>query len=498
MKRFFVLFLAALMAFGALSAHAADYPIEEKFYRQMTESAYRATLSFSVSGHETQAMDLATFQLIKSLAPRITLEGDHSFMRGDGQASLRLMLDGQNAGETLYLYNESLLGLASDLLAGKQVFYTAAQGWDPQVLLSSLKDAAAWPALWPALLLGQAAPAEWQTRLQHLLLPYETKLGIWMNGYAVLSSGMENNVAYTQLQCKIPVQALKIQIKQMLIDFYGDQALLSLLKEVLTPDQAAAYLQPSMQQAFFQMLDQLDMDGEIEILRRYDAMGNALIDSIFLPFPAGMPLNALTISLVPQAAGQEWRFRGQCQDGTDFDISCIVGEEMIYTGSVNLVLPEEESDSFVVEDTADARKTVAFDYNLIWEPGEEIYTLATDRCTRTLQGSLLIRPQAGDDMPPQSFSLKIDFSSGSSQRSATQLNASLTWQDLDSQASITATLQSKTAAPFAVKTLDQTGSALRVDLMDERTHSALLEYWSQRIGAWSEAVMKKLFPALLP
>ena len=274
------------------------------------------------------------------------------------------------------------------------------------------------------------------------------------------------------------------------------EQMLSLLKEVLSPEQAAAYLQPSMQESFFIMLDQLKMEGEIEILRRYDAMGNALLDSIALPFPEGTPLKELTISVSPEVAGREWRFQGQCQDGTDFDISCVVGEEMIYTGSVNLVLPEEEPDSFVVEDSAQKRETVAFDYNLIWEPGEETYTLATDRCTRTIQGSLLIRPQVGDDLPTQSLSLKIDFSSGSSQRSATQLNATLTWQDLDSEASITATLQSKTAAPFAVQSLDQSGSAMRIDLMDEKTHLALLEYWGQRIGAWSEGLVQKLMPAL--
>ena len=159
---------------------------------------------------------------------------------------------------------------------------------------------------------------------------------------------------------------------------------------------------------------------------------------------------------------------------------------------------KENVRSFVVEDTVGQRETVAFDYNLIWEPGEETYTLATDRCTHTIQGSLLIRPRGNDNMPTQSLTLKIDFSSGSSQRAATQLNATLVWQDLDSEATITAALQSKTAAPFAVQALDQIGSSMRIDLMDGKTHSALLEYWSQRLGAWSEGLLKKLVPSLAP
>ena len=137
MKRFIALFLAALMAFGTVGALAADYPIEEKFYQQVLKSAYRGTLSFSVSGNETKAIPQATFLLLKSLAPRLVVEGDHSLMRGEGQASLRLMLDGQNAGETLYLYDQNLMGISSDLLAGTQVFYTAAQGWDPAALFAA-------------------------------------------------------------------------------------------------------------------------------------------------------------------------------------------------------------------------------------------------------------------------------------------------------------------------------------------------------------------------
>lgn len=496
MKRLLALVLAALMLFGASGALAADYPIEEKFYRQMLESAYRGTITFSVSGNETAAIPPATFLMLKSLAPRITLEGDHSFMRGEGQATLRLMLDGQSAGETSLLYNGSLMGLSSDLLAGKDVYYTAAQGWDPSAMLSFLQDASSWPALWPAFLMSQSLPQEWHAKLGAHLLPYETKLGVWVNGYAQLSSGTEEQVAYTQLHCRIPTQALKIQIKQMLIDFYEDQELISLLKELFTPEQAAAYLQPSMQQAFFSMLDQLKMDGEIEILRRYDTMGNALIDSISLPFPENAPLKALTIAVSPQDAGRQWQFKGQCQDGTDFDISCVVGEEMIYTGSVQLLLPaRENTDSFVVDEAATNRQTIAFDYNLIWEPGEEIYTLATDRCTRLIQGSLVLKPRENAAMPTQSLTLKVDFSSGSSQRSATHLNASLTWRDLDSDASVTAALQSKTAAPFAVESLDQAGSAMRLDLMNEQSYAAILEYWGQRVSAWAEGLLLKLMPS---
>lgn len=497
MKRLTALLLAVVLALCTLPALAADYPIEEKFYRQMVESAFQGTVTFSASGAQTTAMDAAAWLTIRSLAPRLTLEADHSLTRGEGQATMRLMLDGQPAGETTLLYNDTLMGLSSDLLAGTDTYYTAARDWDvSQLVQAMVQGSDAWPPLWRVLLAVLTAPEEWQLRAQPFLEPYETKLGVWMNGYASFSTGIQDNVGYTQLQCSIPAQAMKAEIKQLLVDFYADAELLSLLREVVTPQEAAAYLQSGMQGTFFSMLDALALEGTVEITRRYDAQGNPLLDSITLPFADTQALRTLTLAVSPSADGQRWAFTGQAQNGMDFDVSCVVGENMAYTGSVRLLLPEAaDGSSFVVSDAA-ARSMVAFDYNLSWDPGEETYTLATSRFERTVRGTLVIKPQEDWDMPDQSLILEANFSSGSSQRSATQLNATLTWQDLDGDASITAAFSGRTAAPFAISSLSSVTGAMRLDLMTDASRSDVIARWGQTASAWLQALAARLVPAL--
>lgn len=496
MKRLIALLLAALLALGALPALAADYPIEEKFYRQMVESAFQGTVTFSASGAQTAALDTGAWLALRALAPRLKLEMDHSLNRGEGQANARLLLDGQSVGATTLLYNDALMGLSSDLLAGMGTYYTAARNWDvTQLLQAAAQGDSAWPPLWRALIAVQNAPEEWHARAASYLTPYETKLGVWMNGYAAFSTGTQDDVSYTQLQCTIPAQAVKAEMKQLLVDFYADAELLTLLREVFTAQEAAAYLQPGMQNSFFVMLDNLALTGNVEIIRRYDAQGTALLDSITLPFAENQALQTLTIAVSEDGSGPRWAFSGKAQDGTDFDVSCVIGQVGVYTGSVNLLLPEAE-DTFVVSEAAAARKSVAFDFTLSWDEGEEAYTLATGRFDKTVQATLVIKPQAGGDMPAQSLILEAAFSSGSSQRSATSLNAALTWRDLDGDATVTATLAARTTAPYVVSSLDSVTGAMRLDLMESEGRAAVTKRWGEAVTAWLQGLLLRLTPAL--
>ena len=162
---------------------------------------------------------------------------------------------------------------------------------------------------------------------------------------------------------------------------------------------------------------------------------------------------------------------------------------MIYTGAVEIVLPEEEKAGFVVSDAAVGRRTIAFDYNLMWEPGEDVYTLSTDRFTRDIKGSLLIRPKSGSELPEQSLTLEAAMSSGSSKRSATQLNGSLTWRDMDSGASISAVLTSRTVSPFAYTAPSSLNGAMRLDLLAGDALSAVTQSWTQRAVSYFSTLL---------
>lgn len=500
MKRLIALLLSLMLSLGAWSALAAEeIQLPQKFLNQVNESGHMGVLSFSAEGDHTAAIDPAVWMLIKSLAPRLTLETGNSYVnrQQEGEGVMRLMLDGQNIGETVFLSNNDLSAVRSTLLNNAEnTYYAAPRDWDFSKILNIFSTQEnGWPSLWNVLMKVENAPKEWHDKVAVHIIPYETKIGVWINGYATFSTGMENDLPYTQLACSIPAQAVKAQIKQLMVDFFNDDDLLSALREILSPQEAAFYLQPDMLNTFFSLMDATNLAGQIEIIRRYDIQGNTLLDSITLPFPEKMAISSLTVTLTPDAAGKKWAFKGACQDKTEFDISCIQGEEMIYTGSVYVLLPEEEAeDSFVVDDGALSRREIAFDYSFSWDDGEDTFTLLTSRYSRTARGTLLLRPRQAGTMPTQAITLEATFESGADKRSSTRLNASLSWRDMDSNAAITASFTGRTTSPGAVLSLDDVPLVLRLDLMEEEGMGALMASWMQNIQSWAQNTLPKLFP----
>ena len=498
MKRITALLLCLLLILAAWPAGAADdYTIEEKFYNQaVLESAYRGTVTLIVSGSGSSAIDPAVWTVLKSVAPRLSLEIDHSVAReGDGQATATLLLDGQSVGKTAFLYNDQLMGLSSTVLAGEDVYYTASRDWNA---LEWLQGAALGKTVWPPVLgvaaAAATAPQEWQDRVASYLTPFETKLGNWLNSYASFQTGTdENGVGYTEMDFTIPALAVKSEMKQLLVDFYGNAELLTLLREVVPAREAAAYLDPGMLNGFLLSLDGLQLEGDVEIIRRYDGQGHSLLDEVHLPFGEGQELDHLILTSHHTQDGVEWMARGRTQSGADFDLYCLAAEDGIYTGSVDLLLPEEEDGSFVVDDgTEPQRRSVAFDFNLSWDPGEETYDIASDKFERVYQASLLIKPRGEDAGPTQSLALEAKFSTGSSKRSSTRLDATLEWRDLDAGASVLFTLDSRTVSPFAITSLDQVTGAVRIDQMDATTQAALLERWAQSAQGWLTGLATRL------
>ena len=504
MKRLIALMLALTLALSAGLAIAEEEAktIEEKFARQVQVSAYRGAVTFTATGSGSKAIDPALWVMIRSLAPRVTLSTDHSYVNRtrQGQATWTLTLDENTLAHASLLYDSQLMGLSSTLLAGDDLYYTADRGWNAaQALEAVAQGENPWPSTVGIILAAQAAPDAWKQRLLQHLTPYETKLGVWLNSYASFETGKIEDVSYTELSCAIPMRAVKTEIKQLMVDFYNDAEFLSLLREVVTPQEAAAYLQPGMMNSFFAMLDALDIEGEVEVVRRYSAQGKLLLDMMRLPFAPSSLLSSLTITLRPDEFGDCWGLAGETSFGVDFDVTIVLGEEMIYTGSVDLLLPPEENTdaSYIVsdgpqEDAEPERRAVSFDYNLSWDPGEEIYTLANDQHVRSTSATLLIRPRGTDDLPLQTIALNYALSTGSSVTSSTQLNGALVWSDLESDASITATLESRTVSPTAVPVLSSVGNTLRVDQLSQENLLGLAQRWTQSLQANFQALLNRL------
>ncbi|MBE5786446.1 MAG: hypothetical protein E7324_02780 [Clostridiales bacterium] len=499
MKRLLALCLALMLILPHALGENDNPDLPERFRRQATVSGMMGTITFRLDGAQTAAIDPMVWALLQSLAPRLTLDLKNSYLqdradrdKGDGQGSITLLLDGQSLGAVTSRYNQDMVAVSSDLLSASPVFYAAVRGWDIATLFQSQN--AAWPSLWQAIRRTENASPEWHARVSARLIPYETKVGIWLNGYSQFSTGNENGVPYTQLWCRIPAQAVKAQLKQLLVDFYGDEELLACLREVFDAREAAAYLQPDMMQFLFTLIDMVELEGEVEIQRRYDLTGNSLIDSITLPLPGDYPMTHLTIAHTPHEAGVCWIFSCQTAQGLKAEVSCVIGEENLYSGSVLLEIPKETEDTYVVDEAWSPVETIAFDYNFSWEPGTDIYTLLSSHYDRTCKATLLIRPREDMEMPAQSLILDAAFGGGSDPRDPTTLTATLSWRDLDSDATITAAFSGRTATARAIVYLEDTENLLRLDQADAQVISALQAQWAQQLENWLTQAMIRMFP----
>ena len=195
MKRGIALLLAALLALACLPALAEDYTLAEKFYQQaVKESAYKGTVTLSVSGAGTAAIGNAEWTALKSLAPRLSLSIEHATTpyRDEGQATVTLTLDGKTSSKLTYLYDEQLMAFSGTFLGGDSAYYSAARSWNMTELLESfLSDNSEWPPVWQVILAIENAPQEWKDRADPRIGVYETKLGLWLNGYAKFSTGRD-------------------------------------------------------------------------------------------------------------------------------------------------------------------------------------------------------------------------------------------------------------------------------------------------------------------
>ena len=75
---------------------------------------------------------------------------------------------------------------------------------------------------------------------------------------------------------------------------------------------------------------------------------------------------------------------------------------------------------------------------------------------------------------------------------ATQLTGILEWRDLDGDASITATLDSRTIPYYAVPSLSSVGTTLRVDQLSQENLAGLTQRWRQNVETGIQTLLTRL------
>ena len=82
MKRGMAFLLATALVVMCVPALAVSYTVDEKFWGQAGNMAVKGTVTFSVTGNETAAMDAETFQLLKSTLPGSIITDDKGNLIG--------------------------------------------------------------------------------------------------------------------------------------------------------------------------------------------------------------------------------------------------------------------------------------------------------------------------------------------------------------------------------------------------------------------------------
>ena len=464
-KRIAGALLALLLAASACPALGADVPLEVKFINQVKESAYRAAVTFSAEGDATAALPEELWARILAAAPRLTLTGSHGKQRGEGQAEIALMIDGECAGRTVALYNGELTAFASDLIAGAECFYAFPSGWGGGASGAALRMLS---AVW-------SAPEDWRKKAAPYFREIETDLEIWVNTYTEYAVGTENGQDYTELASVLPPEAVRAQAGRIVDRVFGSEALLKLLREI-APKTALPWLEDRAAGAWKLAAAALEPGGSVTVRRRYDDRGNPLLDEISLPLGGG---RAVLTARPAADGGQEWGLLLTGEETGELFVTCAPAQDNASCrGEIRFRPLRGEA--------------VGFTYALAWEASDEEYSLSTDKFEKTVSGRLLLTPEEGAGLPAMSLTLEAKFASGSRQTSPTRLDGTLTWRDEDSGAQITAALESKTAAPFDILHLSEVEDAVRLDEMERDDLASLPLRWLESGQEWLEGAAEKI------
>ncbi|MBQ8081733.1 MAG: hypothetical protein IJ240_07515 [Clostridia bacterium] len=272
------------------------------------------------------------------------------------------------------------------------------------------------------------------------------------------------------------------EAKQLLVDLYADQELLALLREVLTMEEQAAYLQPTMLLSFLSMLDKVQLSGNVTVRRQFDsATGAFLHESVYLPFAEGFPVSEVTLVHLPQETGDGYQVSGALKAGLTpwsagsitFDVTAVSGGEGIWSGDVRVTIPGS-TDAELLEPIPD--QAFAFSYNLdIPEPvvNNDVYG---GRFEKTYAATLLIRPEEGSGLSPLSVKAgAVIYSKSSSVGSVTYLESTLDVTDMDTSSVLHLSFDGKTATGWTPLYLAEApANALRVDLLDANGRTEIL------------------------
>ncbi len=278
MKRFFALFLTLTLFVSC--ACAGEYTVAEKLYKQLWAGS-------GFSGVWNLEIDSPSFKITRP----ITVDADFIYVREtEGiEAEHRLdliLMDNEKALSAAYAQlKNGRLSFQADVLSPDWFTLDTAAHTETatQAVEEAIRQIGA-PALSQLVLAGAAALRE-NSELLDALEPYLTRMDLWIEGYrqdAVLSK-LDNETTVMQLHYLLNPAAIKAQVKQLVVDVLNDEKLLPLLAEAMGAEAAETYLNPALQNWYFDAVDSLPFPGDLTLSRTLAMTGETIDLHLSLP-----------------------------------------------------------------------------------------------------------------------------------------------------------------------------------------------------------------------
>ena len=278
MKRFFALLFACMLLFTA--ACAEDYTVAEKLYKQLwAGSGFSGMLSVEIDS-----------PVFKTARP-ITANADYIYVREqeDVESEHRLdltLMDGENATSAAYAQlKNGALSFQADVLSPDWFTLDTADHAEAavQAVQEAIRQTGA-PSLAQLIMSGASALRD-NADLMEALEPYLTRIDLWIEGYrqdAVLSK-LADDTTVMQVNYLLNPAAIKAQVKQLVVDVLNDEPLLPLLAQAMGEENAEKYLNPALQDWYFEAVDSLPFPGDLTLSRTLAMTGETIELHLSLP-----------------------------------------------------------------------------------------------------------------------------------------------------------------------------------------------------------------------
>ena len=486
MRKQWIALLLCVCLLSVSCSSLADVVVREstqldKLKGHWMNSSFQGTLKGSATQDGPDFIDPVLWSVFRAYLQDYTVSFTHTNQNSTAELGSEDVLTLSNSSGDVSIQNilvedhNGIRYVRSPLLDDQGMYYAFDPSNDAVSLLTDAVNDSAWPSLAHVVYAIATADEDWQKRAQASYNQFSIKVTGWLQNYArtVTEADTQGRFVMTN-EYEIPANALLQEAKALLVDLFVDQELLSLLREILTVDEQAAYLQKDMLWTFLSMIDRVKLNGDISVRRQFSAEnGDVIFESMRLPFAETFPLKEATVAHTVQEDSDLWQVRAELAkepyQGALIDLSAQSMGSGIWVGEVRWT-PAQDKDS--VEEP----KPLTFAYNLEWAEPEDVNDTYEQRFERNYKGTLVVKADESLNLPVMSLSFTSQiYSKLATLTAPTYLDTVVEWMDLESGAGVTLSFSGKTSTRRTPIYMNEAiASALRLDMLSAESRASLL------------------------